>query len=1282
MRFFQPPVTPTPLHFKLTGQTVIVTGPTAGLGLETCRQLMGLGCHTIILACRDVAKGFRTRSSLLLEYATRAATSLKSSTGPSSTTTHGNVAYTFEPVNLENKHFMTWVHWLLRETERDHPEMYHMTPEEREIEIEKERPLAPPGTEWTWALYDSLHRIIRGEISVLDIATDNELLGKFYATQLIHDKFTRVVEILGYKQLNMRILEIGAGTGSATEFIFSALTAGGTKRYRQFVYTDISTSFFIHASERFAQFQDIEYRVYDMDRDPEEQGYEAGSFDLVIASCTVHVTANITHALQSIRKLLKVGGKLPLSEITAEWHDQTFSMGMLPGFYKGYDEGRTRHPFWSPEQWTEAFPKAHFQTELSVNDIPQDHGFTVLCASAVPITSPESPVPRAPQRESGITLVHLGNPGAIAQHLTNLAWAEGLAVHQRALVQSGCEATADWIGSKRIIVLAELERYIWPTVTEAEWTEFQKMMQAAESILWVTQGGLMAGEDPEAALVNGFFQCLDINPNIRAASMDFEKSNPQDRAMARDILHRERMLPSETDKQFRQHQGKWVIPRLVPDQRLNNDFNLVNHLDQRPSKVPMKDIGPVRIGTTDAGRLSALVFRPDHEVLNLPLNAHEIQVDVRAVGMNMVELSALTGGYDTNDMSSEFAGFVTRVGSGIHDLQVGDRVFGLYGGKFGNTLRVPALACQKARDDESFELLATLPSAYCTALYAIEMVGRLQPSQSVLIQSATGGYGTAAIAIARLHQADIYVTAGSESKRQLLRDMGIPADHIFDSRATGTYQELKAATAGRGFDLVLNTSSGDYLRSVSLPLVAPMGRFIELKKNDVLDKGTINLKHFNEGATLVPVDMHYICHHQPQVLFLLMKAVGKLYHSGQIAPLPVHSYPISDVSQAYAEFSRFQHTGKLVLSNPFPSDSTPTPRILLSVDSAASAATSVSGWSARAQSTSSSLPGRLQSNGPEDVQETISHLTEMGAVIHTVQGSVCDCQDVERAFTVSGLPIRGVVNSALVLRNMDFARLTSQDVHDTFLPKLEGNKNLYAMAQKLDLSLDFFIMLSSLTSISHAATQASYSAANCFMDEYARHLRLRGVRATSIPLGVIGDAGFMSRHQQNMMHLMRNGHYVTVGSELMEQFAVALFRPEPVDAWGVENPVALGTEPAKLRQLVDSGNVPEPLWDRDMRWGIIGVHAMSQGNLSGVGPGGGPLATRAKDLVIERLAKLLWLPVEKLKPDTSLAALGIDSMIASEFRHWMYQTFKKNVGMMDLLALDMTPEKLATLLEG
>ncbi|KAF7502391.1 hypothetical protein GJ744_005857 [Endocarpon pusillum] len=233
---------------------------------------------------------------------------------------------TMEPLNTENKHFIEWAHWLLDEIKRDHPAMYNMTPAEREIEIEKERPLAPPGTEWSWALYENLHRVISGEISVLDITTSHELLGKFYATQLIYDKFERVVEIMGLKDPNMKILEIGAGTGSATELVLKRLTLGGTKRYSTYLYTDISASFFVHASAKFAQYEDIEYKLYDMEKDPEEQDYEPASFDLVIASCTVHATANITNTLKTIRKLLKPGGKILLSEITAEWHDQTFTM--------------------------------------------------------------------------------------------------------------------------------------------------------------------------------------------------------------------------------------------------------------------------------------------------------------------------------------------------------------------------------------------------------------------------------------------------------------------------------------------------------------------------------------------------------------------------------------------------------------------------------------------------------------------------------------------------------------------------------------------------------------------------------------------------------------------------------------------------------------------------------------------------------------------------------------------------------------------------------------------
>ena len=615
----------------------------------------------------------------------------------------------------------------------------------------------------------------------------------------------------------------------------------------------------------------------------------------------------------------------------------------------------------------------------------------------------------------------------------------------------------------------------------------------------------------------------------------------------------------------------------------------------------------------------------------------------------------------------------------------------MHAGKFGNFARVPAEVCQKAVDgNEPFEKLATLPSAYCTAFYAIVTVGRLQPGETLLIQSATGGFGMAAIAIARLYGADIYVTAGSERKRELLREMGISPGRIFSSRDFSAYADLKAATGGKGFDVVLNTSSGDYLHQVSWPLVAPFGRFVELKKADIVDNGTLSLKKFNEGVSFLAVDMHYVCKNKPGVLASLMKTIGSLYRSGQIGPLPVKSFPISEIGHAYGDFSRFQHTGKLVLTYddedriPYiPSPSKPkfySDAAYLIVGGLRGIGSYLSKWMAQHGVKHIVFLARSPVEG--EAQDTVDQLRLLGATVHTVQGSVCERADVERALTASNFPVRGIVNSALVLRNKEFGRLTVDEVHDTFTPKVEGNIYLHEVSLELGYDLDFFVMLSSLTSISHAATQSSYSAANCYMDEFARYRRKRGLAATSIDLGVIGDAGFMSRHQHNMMHLNRNGHYITLGHELMALFATALFREEPAEAWNLlENPVALGTEPTKLRELLDSKDVPVPLWGRDARWGIIGVHAMRKHQGAGGADGARGSKGEIKDMVAERLAKLLWVPIEKLKLDVSLSVLGIDSMIASEFRHWMYQTFKKNVSMMELLAQDMTIEKVAEFLK-
>lgn len=211
--------------------------------------------------------------------------------------------------------------------------------------------------------------------------------------------------------------------------------------------------------------------------------------------------------------------------------------------------------------------------------------------------------------------------------------------------------------------------------------------------------------------------------------------------------------------------------------------------------------------------------------------------------------------------------------------------------------------------------------------------------------------------------------------------------------------------------------------------------------------------------------------------------------------------------------------------------------------------------------------------------------------------------------------------------------------------------------------------------------QSSYSAANCVMNEFAYYRRKQGLAATSIPMGVIGGFGFISRHERNMNHFKRNGHYITGLDELVSLFNTALFRvgtPGTPGEYELELLIAIGTEPTKLGELLEQGTVPVPLWERDARLGVAGIHALKKGK-SGAGAGGVAVKGDIKDMIVDRLSKLLWMPIEKVEVNVSLAGLGIDSMNTKEFRHWMYQTLKKNVSTMELLVQDMTVEKLAGL---
>ena len=161
----------------------------------------------------------------------------------------------------------------------------------------------------------------------------------------------------------------------------------------------------------------------------------------------------------------------------------------------------------------------------------------------------------------------------------------------------------------------------------------------------------------------------------------------------------------------------------------------------------------------------------------------------------------------------EFSGRVTRAGSSVAHLKVGDWVVGLCGGAFATQVVVDVEHVAKVPGSLSCESAATVPVSFLTAYYALISCADLKQDEWVLIHGGAGGVGLAALQIARWRGARAVVTAGSREKRALTLALG--AEHAFDSRSGSFVDDVMRATRGRGVSVVLNSLAGEAMERQS-----------------------------------------------------------------------------------------------------------------------------------------------------------------------------------------------------------------------------------------------------------------------------------------------------------------------------------------------------------------------------------------------------------------------------------------------------------------------------------
>ncbi len=504
----------------------------------------------------------------------------------------------------------------------------------------------------------------------------------------------------------------------------------------------------------------------------------------------------------------------------------------------------------------------------------------------------------------------------------------------------------------------------------------------------------------------------------------------------------------------------------------------------------------------------------------VPPGPGQIEVSVTASNLNFADVLVAFGRYPSFEgrlpqLGADFAGVVTAVGVGVTEHSIGDRVAGISAnGAWCTFVTCDAGLAVKIPDGVPEAQAAAVPSAHATAWYGLHDLARIEKGDKVLIHSATGGVGQAAVAIAKAAGAEIYATAGSPERRELLHTMGI--EHVYDSRSTEFADAIRRDTDGYGVDVVLNSLPGAAQRA-GLELLSFGGRFVEIGKRDIYGDTKMGLFPFRRNLSFYAVDLALLTITNPGKLRRLLDTVYQQIADG-VLPLPETTHhPLSDGATAIRVMGAAEHTGKLVLDVPHTGKHTvvlpPEHAPAFRTDGAYVITGGLGGLGLfLADKMAAAGCGRIILNGRSapkpDVQQAIERIRARGTDVEVELGDIAVGGTADRlvaAATATGLPLRGVLHAAAVVEDATLGNITDELVERDWAPKVYGAWHLHEATS--DQPLDWFCSFSSAAAMVGSPGQGAYAAANSWLDSFTHWRRAQGLPASAVAWGAWAEIG-------------------------------------------------------------------------------------------------------------------------------------------------------------------------------
>ena len=1091
------------------------------------------------------------------------------------------------------------------------------------------------------------------------------------ANRMLGEVFRTLVDDLPEGR-RLRVLEVGAGIGSATECVLPELPSG---RF-DYMYTDISAGFFADAEARFsAEDSKIDYRVLDIEKDPLDQGFEPHGYDLVIAANVLHATCYLDETLAHCRTLLAPSGLLVALENQRSrgWMDLIF--GQLDGWWRFADRYRADHALAGPEVWGRALADTGF-TESEILGIDRSEAAGLPDRGVIVAQGPaEIALPE------GVWILAADRGGVAA------ALAEQLATQNQRVVLVGEDSEATGaVATEPGIVSASVEierRESWRSLVEdlppdvplagavhlvaqdghgADATTAEMAMDAkrvAASALAFVQGIGDADAVPEKGLwfVTRGAQVLERErsgqlagaalwglgrvvtreaPQLQSRMLDLDPEAAEPQAVLADEL-----LFPDSESHIAHRQGRRQVARLV-------------RTGSGAERLALPEEADWVLAPDDGGAIETLRVQPSAAPV---LEPKEVRVAVEACGLNFLDVFRAMGLVEEGLLGEEFCGRIVEVGSDVTTVTVGERVAGFAFGTFRPEVVTREELVALAPSGVSATALATIPSVFVTSVLSYELAG-LTAGDRVLIHAGAGGVGLAAIQLAQSAGAEVFATA-SARKQAYLRSHGV--EHVFDSRSTAFGRDILDATGGAGVDVVLNSLTGEGFIEASLACLAQGGRFVELARRDILSE--------DEMAALRPdvaysiLDLYTLKQDDPARPGAALREVLSRIATGELAPLMHTRWPLAETSAAMGFMRAARHIGKIVLTLP------PLRAGRLSQDGTYLVTGGMGGigcvlaeWLAERGAGAVVLNGRRPPD-PE-AEKVIEALRARGFRIEVEIADVTDTAALDAMLArVDGTlpPLAGVIHSVGVLSDAAIGNQSWESFETVLWPKMLGAWHLHRATANRDLQM--FVLFSSVAGILGNPGQANHAAANTFLDQLAAHRRALGLPGQAIAWGAWSELGeaeeqrerIAERREASGTGWFTPGQGFKVFERLLQQ-----------DATGAV--VAAVDWPVFGDSLAD-----EPSLLEDMLVGATDDGEDSDSSEDLLAQLGSTPAAGREDLLVSFVQRevqaVLRLPSAPA-PGVGFFDLGMDSLMAVELRNRLNRAFSETYSAPNTLVFD------------